>query len=158
VPTIFFIYYEAMKALPRRRCCSGFTFLELVIVIAVIGIMSALAISAFSDGASDAREIVARQQQATLQSAVNAWVSGQLMGRTTLSQVQSAYNAADTAQSRLDLVGGYLDDLSLDHFVSESDPEDASKIESSATKRLGWYFEFPDWDDGAYPKVELVRS
>ena len=48
---------------------------ELLIVISVIGIMSALVISAFSNAAQDTRRVIARQQQASVQNAVNAWVT-----------------------------------------------------------------------------------
>ena len=45
---------------PTRSSAAAFTFIELVIVIAVIGVMSALAIGQFSNSANDAREITAR--------------------------------------------------------------------------------------------------
>lgn len=137
---------------------AAFTFLELIIVIAVIGIMSALAISAFSNGASDAREVVARQQQATLQSAINAWASAQLSGRLTVAELRSTYNAVKGSEARLALVRDYLDDVSYEHFVAESGRSEEDRVESSATRRLGWYIALPDWDEGGYPKVDLVRS
>ncbi|RFC41520.1 MAG: Type II secretory pathway, pseudopilin PulG [Verrucomicrobia bacterium] len=135
----------------------GFTFLEVIIVVAVIGIMSALAISAFSNGAADAREIVARQQQATVQSAVNAWVCGRLTGNLTVEEVRSAYNAVNGSEARLTLIRDYLDDVSYGHFVSESTSAQ-DRVESAATRRLGWYISMPNWTSGSYPKVELVRS
>lgn len=140
-----------------KRFSSGFTFLEVIIVVAVIGVMSALAISAFSIGATDAAEIVARQQQATVQSAVNAWVCGRLTGNLTVAEVRAAYNAVLGSEARLTLIRDYLDDVSYGHFVSES-TSPANRVESAATRRLGWYISLPDWTSGSYPKVDLVRS
>src|SRR5690349_12282009 len=108
---------KALPLTPSRR--SGFTFIELVIVIAIIGIMSLIAISHYSNVSGDAREIVARQQQAALQGAVNAWVTGQLSNSTTVSQVRSTYNALATSKARLDLVADYLDQPTYDHFIEQ---------------------------------------
>ena len=142
----------------RQASRGGFTFLELIIVIAVIGIMSALAISAFSNGATDAREIVARQQQAALQSAVNAWVCGQLTGDVTVAEVRAAYNAAAGSKARLTLVQSYLDNVTDDHLSSESGATEEDQVLSAAARRLGWYLDLPTWEAGSYPKVDLVRS
>jgi hypothetical protein len=120
--------------------------------------MSALAISAFSNGATDAREIVARQQQAALQSAVNAWVCGQLTGDVTVPEVRAAYNAAAGSKARLTLVQSYLDNVTYDHLSSESGATEEDQVLSAAARRLGWYLDLPTWDAGSYPKVDLVRS
>ncbi len=134
---------------------SGFTFLEVIIVVAVIGIMSALAISAFSSGAADAREVVARQQQATIQSAVNAWVCGRLSGSVTVAEVRAIYNSEVGSEARLALVSAYLDDLSYRHFFEQSSATNEDRVESSATRKLGRYISLPDWGSGSYPKVDL---
>ena len=136
----------------------AFTFVELVIVIAVVGIMSALAIGAFSNGAEDAREIVARQQQASIQTAVNGWVVGQISGSRSLSQVRTDYNTASTSEARLNLVRSYLDDESYDHFYQQGQILPSDEISSEATRRLGWHISMGSWVDGSYPKVDLVKS
>jgi prepilin-type N-terminal cleavage/methylation domain-containing protein len=134
---------------------SGFTLIEMIIVIAVIGIMSTLAISSLTNGATDAREIVARQQQATVQSAVNAWVVGQLSGTASLSHARTSYNTASTSMERLALVQDYLDEVSYRHFIDMSEGSD--EILSAALSRLGWHLSLPTWESGSYPKVDLVK-
>ncbi|HEY1082125.1 MAG TPA: prepilin-type N-terminal cleavage/methylation domain-containing protein, partial [Prosthecobacter sp.] len=79
-----------MSPPPVHRVRAGFTFVEAVFTIAIIGIMAALAISAISNAARDTNRIVARQQQATVQEALNAWVLSQSRVRTATGQ--------DTAQ------------------------------------------------------------
>lgn len=147
-------YSPTSKAASTR----GLTFVEMIIVIAVIGIMSALAISNFSNASSDAREIVARQQQAAVQSAVNAWVSSQITGTSTVSEVRGDYNDIATSKLRLAEVSDYLDEASYDHFVEQNAISPSNEVISSATRKLGWHISLPDWTDGSYPKVELVKS
>lgn len=143
-----------MKPSSLHRC-AGFTLIELIIVIAVIGIMSALAISSLSNGATDTREIVARQQQATVQSAVNGWVTGQLSGTASLSQVRTIYNTPTTSVERLALIQDYLDEVSYQHFTEMS--EDSEEVLSAALAKLGWHLSLPEWASGSYPKVDLVK-
>lgn len=149
-----------MKVAPLTpyRSEVALTFIEMVIVIAVIGIMSALAISTFSNASTDAREIVARQQQATVQSAVNAWVVAQLSSTGTVSEVRTTYNAADTSEAKLTLVKDYLDDPSYTHFTDQDALSPSDEVQSAATRKLGWHISLPEWASGSYPKVELVKS
>ena len=97
----------------------AFTMVEMLIVIAVIGIMSALVITSFSNAAQDTRRVVARQQQAAVQNAVNAWVNGvsQTQG---LAEARRLYNLAGTSVGRLQLVNTYLDDTTLSHFLANT--------------------------------------
>ena len=59
---------------------AGFSLVELLLVLGIVSIMAAIVINSFSNAAQDSRNVVARQQQATLQSAVNNWVAGQVGG------------------------------------------------------------------------------
>ncbi len=130
----------------------AFTMVEMLIVIAVIGIMSALVISAFSNAAQDTRRVVARQQQAAVQNAVNAWVNTK-SDEVGLSGALTLYNAAGNSQGRLNLVRGYLDDSSYDHFNSNT--SDNTEVKSAALKKTGQYLALETWIASSYPKVEL---
>ncbi len=57
---------------PSRR---GFTLVELLVVIAIIGVLASLVIASFSNVTQDTRNVIALQQQAVLQEALNNWIS-----------------------------------------------------------------------------------
>ncbi len=141
-----------MTVTTLQKARRGFTMVEMLIVIAVIGIMSALVISAFSNAAQDTRRVVARQQQAAVQNAVNAWVNSQ-SDQTGMSGAMALYNAAGNSRARLELVRIYLDDSSLAHFLSNT--TDATQVKSAALKKTGQYLSLDTWAATSYPKVEL---
>lgn len=126
--------------------------IEMLIVIAVIGIMSALVIGAFSNAAQDTRRVVARQQQAAVQNAVNAWVNStsQTQG---LAQTRNLYNLAATSKGRLQLIQAYLDESTLSHFLSNT--TNNAEVKSAALAKTGQYLLLDTWNANSYPKVEL---
>ncbi|MFV1995687.1 MAG: type II secretion system protein [Verrucomicrobiales bacterium] len=133
----------------------GFTLVELLLVISVIAIMGALAISHFSNASQDTRRVVARQQQATMQSAVNAWVSANISGNNSVETARLAYNTPADSKARLLLIKSYLDDVSYDHFVDNTSNDD--QLQSASMVNLSYYLQLPDWAFGSYPKVDLIK-
>ncbi len=130
----------------------AFTLVEMLIVIAVIGIMSALVISAFSNAAQDTRRVVARQQQAAVQNAVNAWVNS-ISQQQGLAQTRNLYNLAGTSKGRLQLVKAYLDDSTLSHFLTNT--TNNNEVKSTALSKTSQYLLLDTWNANSYPKVEL---
>lgn len=135
---------------------SAFTLIEVVIVIAIIGIMAALVISAFSNAAHDTRRVVARQQQAAVQSAVNAWVAATIDYNTTVAEARAEYNGKADSLARVALVSAYLDDTTYEHFVESTTVN--SKVESAALSKTSQYLNLPDWSGSSYPKVILTTN
>jgi len=144
-----------MKLYKSPRDQKGFTIVELLIVIAVIGIMSALVISSFSNAAQDTRRVVARQQQASIQSAVDAWVTA-TSAKSGLAGARSAYNAAGNSLARFNLVSNYLEEATVTHFQANSKAGGA--VKSAALKKIGQQIELQTWQSSSYPKVELVDT
>jgi prepilin-type N-terminal cleavage/methylation domain-containing protein len=143
-----------MKTGPRPHLrAPGFTMVEMLIVIAVIAIMASLVISAFSNAAQDTRRVVARQQQAAVQSAVNAWVARKSSGTGSLAAAMTEYNAEPTSLAKLNLVAGYLDEKTADHLRTNT--VNTGQILSEALKKTSQYLELPNWDPNSYPKVNL---
>ncbi len=154
----------------------GFSLVELLLVLGVISIMAAIVINSFSNAAQDSRNVVARQQQATLQSALNNWVAGQVGGydrpdpnnpnlviERTVSYVRNKYNYAANywteapglprnsrslmgVQGRLDLIKNYLDEDTYDHFIRSSSQFSSAKILSGAMRKTGQYLMLSAWE------------
>lgn len=165
-----------MSPPPVHRVRAGFTFVEAVFTIAIIGIMAALAISAISNAARDTNRIVARQQQATVQEALNAWVLSQSRVRTATgqdtAQVQSIdnlrliYNTLPTTSARYqkllpDLTSsdpskraGFLDTATIDHFKAYSTGTD--RLKTAAMDGARQYLTLPDWEVSSEPQVLLM--
>jgi len=148
-----------------RKKSNGFSLVELLMVLTLISIMAALVINAFSNAAQDSRDVLARQQQAVLKSALDNAVSQYLVGGKTIAQARDWYNYKDKAAGtkntmleRLALVEDYLDEDTYAHFIGEST---ATKIRSKAMEKTGQYVEFEEWatptalNTNTYPKVKL---
>jgi type II secretory pathway pseudopilin PulG len=155
------------------RPARAFTFVEAIFTIAVIGIMSTLALSAISNGARDASRIVARQQQAALGEALTSWVMAQTrVGNTaqlrSLKSLRNEYNTLGTTSARFNLLvpnpsssdvnvrNGYVDQSTADHFLEYSTGTD--RLYTKALKSGKQYLSLPTWVDGSFPTVELVNE
>jgi len=128
---------------------SGFSLVELLIVIAVIGILSALIISAISNATDDSRFAVARQQQVVLQEALNSWIAAQ----SSVAEAQSVYA---TNGNKLSLITAYLRNESPGGGVLFSNNSGAvsSEILDKVDKRL----QFSGWTTNAYPSIILTNE
>ena len=151
---------------PRPRFL-GFSLVEALLTIAIMGILTSLVIGVVSNASRDASRMVARQQQAAVQSAVNAWVAGKSRDPSTgqfisLEAIRSDYNSRTTSLARFnyiagsDLQVGYLDPSTVQHFVTST--TNSSAIKSDALNTAGQHLELPSWDSGSYPKVNLVND
>jgi prepilin-type N-terminal cleavage/methylation domain-containing protein len=157
------------------RANKAFSLVELLLVLAIISIMAALVINSFSNAAQDSCNVMARQQQATLQSAINNWISGQVGGfevpdpdnpsrryERTVGYVRNKYNYATNYWTnspsnpresrsdgdilgRLELIKDYLDDDTYRHFADSSPGSDFTRIQSGAMAKTGQYIELSAW-------------
>ncbi|WP_009958380.1 type II secretion system protein [Verrucomicrobium spinosum] len=143
----------------------AFTLVEALVTIAILSIMAGVLISAFSSATTDASRMIARQQQAAVQNAVNAWVNGDtnrvnVINATTgagklrtVEEIRTDYNSRTTSLARLNLVSGYLDDPTKNHFFSSTTNSD--KIKSEALTATKQFLTLPTWASGSYPQVQL---
>ena len=151
---------------PPNRNNWAFSLVEAIFTIAIIAIMSSIIVAAISNASRDANRIVARQQQATLNSALNAWVMGSMRIASganegqlrSLEDVRAEYNGQTSSLARLQLIApatgsGYLDESTRAHFVAYTN--NAGRIESSALEAGNQHITLPTWVSGEFPKALL---
>lgn len=141
----------------------AFTFVEAIVTIAIIGIMASMMVAAFSNASKDANRAVARQQQAALQGALNAWITGDsnrvtvtgtVAKRRTIEELRVAYNAMTTTQ-RLAAVEGYLTELQAGASSDMFWITDTTRVRSRALDSNSNHLTLPNWDSTAQPMVRF---
>lgn len=162
-----------MKAIQHSKRQHGFSFVEAIFTIAIIGIMSSLVVAAISNAARDTHRVMARQQQAAVNSALTAWVMAQTrVGSTAqvrgLESVRTTYNALPTTSARFNLLvpnpsspdpsvrAGFLDQTTADHFLDYTTSTD--RLKTAAMENAKQYLSMPTWQSGDFPRVELVNE
>ena len=125
----------------------GFSLVEILIIIAVIGIISALVIPQISNIRSSASLSVARQQQAELQAALGNWVVARSSEPGGLSAARAAYTG-----TKLSLLQNYLQEAT---YASMSGSGDT--VTSAALDAAGAYLQFSSWGSGQYPAVQWIN-
>ena len=159
-----------MKISPsRKRSIAGFSLIEAIFTIAIIGIMSSIVVVAITSATRDANRIVARQQQATLNGALQAWVMGNMQITAganagqwrSLEDLRSQYNATGTTMARFLLISpdvgdGYLDPGTRQHFLDNT--INSNRLETAALKSARQHLTLPNWVAGEFPKAMLVDN
>ncbi|MFT4637354.1 MAG: prepilin-type N-terminal cleavage/methylation domain-containing protein [Verrucomicrobiales bacterium] len=134
----------------------AFTLIEVIVVIAIIGIMTSLVIAVYRNVAQNSRVVVASQQQVAIQSAINNWITNETTTKSMFS-VKSDYTATQTAtgsQGILLKIQAYLDELTFTHLQANS-PAGEDKIQSAALKKIEHYIQLSTWGAGSYPQVQM---
>jgi len=134
---------------------NAFSLIELLIVVAIIGVLAALVVSSFSTVTEDARSVMVIQQQASLQEALNSWISmaSSSTGYGSLQAAKSKYDDATTATAKLALLAPYLDATTLKQYSAHATV--ANALNTDTMKKNNQYVTFSAWTTGSYPKVEL---
>lgn len=146
---------DSVKTMRSSKAWNGFTLIEMLLVVAVIGIMSALIVAAVTNSAGDARLVIARQQQAVVQEALNAWVAANSSGTNSLQNARAAYGAQSNSLGRLTLIRDYLDSTTYDHMADFT--TNGALIQSDALAKSGLGLQFSTWSTTNYPRVNMVQ-
>jgi len=142
----------------RSNCgpkLSAFTLVELLVVIAIMAVLASLVVSAVSNATGDAANVIARQQQASAQQALNNYIASQTMGTNSLETVRVAYHTtADTDGKKWALILPYLDDSATNSFETNS-----GVITSDAMQKNSQNLVFSGWADlTTYPTITLTNN
>jgi prepilin-type N-terminal cleavage/methylation domain-containing protein len=133
----------------NRLCLNGFTLIEMLLVVAVIGILTSLVIAAISNSSADARLVIARQQQATVQEALNAWIAS-----TNLAAARAAYNSAGDASAKMSLIQKYLNTNA--RWMTQGLTYNGESLQTENMKSINVSMSFGAWTtSSAYPVVTL---
>lgn len=122
----------------------GFSLVEILLVVAVIGILSGVAMTYVGGASENSRNLVARQQQVQLQTALDAWITAKASGTAGLAAAKAAYST--DAGAMLTELAPYLREPGI--FRIES-----GGVSSSALAGIGRTLQFSSWSEGSYPKV-----
>ena len=90
----------------RSRAADGFTLIELIIVMTVIGLLASIAIPSFINSVKRAREAVLKEDLHTMRSAIDGY---------TVDREQAPQTLDDLVQA------GYLKSIPVDPMTSKSD-------------------------------------
>lgn len=134
----------------RFASMQGFSLVELLIVIAVIAILATLMLPLISGHRQSGQMVVARQQQAALQTALGNWVSAQSSLSGGLAAARSAYgNSSD----KLYLLKSYLQPATYAALQSNG-----TKVTSQALTASGASLQFSDWVVGGSPDILWINT
>lgn len=93
------------SGLPHRRA-DGFTLIELIIVMTIIGLLTAIAIPSYMTSVKKAREAVLREDLHTMRGAIDSY---------TVDREQAPQSLDDLVQA------GYLKSLPIDPMTTKAD-------------------------------------
>lgn len=131
----------------RRHTKTGFSLLEILIVIAVIGVMLTMAISYTSGVSKHAKLATARQQQAELQTALGNWIVATSSASGGLAAARAAYTG-----NKLALLQNYLQEATYASLSGDGDT-----VSSAALDGANAYLQFSSWNVGQQPTVQWIN-
>jgi len=135
----------------RARKFEGFSLVEIIIVVAVIGVLAALVIASISGSADYAHEVIARQEQAALQTALGNWIAAASSSPGGLAAARARY--ANTA-NKLSLLSNYLQEASFLRLTNTG-----TQVRSPALSASQARLEFSsNWSTTTVPTVNWINN
>lgn len=123
----------------------AFSLVEILLVVAVIGIISGLAMTYMGGTSEHTRSLVARQQQVQLQTALDAWITATASGPAGLAAAKAAYST-DAGAMLTNNLAPYLREPGIFRI-------EGGGVSSGALAGIGKTLQFSSWSEGSYPKV-----
>ncbi len=126
----------------------GFSLMEMLLTVAIIGVVAVMLIPAISPMKQGSSVQVARQQQAELQTALGSWIAATSSGPGGLAAARGSYNSAG---SKLALLQNYLQPSTYSMFSGSG-----SGVTSDALTAAGASLQFSSWGVDSTPAVNWV--
>ncbi len=126
----------------------GFSLMEMLLTVAIIGVVAVMLIPAISPMKQGSSVQVARQQQAELQTALGSWIAATSSGPGGLAAARGTYNSAG---SKLALLQNYLQPSTYSMFSGSG-----SGVTSDALTAAGASLQFSSWGVDDAPSVNWV--
>ena len=138
-----------MKMTPPARTegQAGMSLVEMLVVVAILGVLAALLIPNVSPLRGTASIQIARQQQAELQTALGAWIAAKSAEPGGLAAARTAYGGAN----KLQLLQNYLQPSTYAMLSSG-----AAGVTSKALQEAGASLQFSAWGVDSSPSVNWV--
>jgi prepilin-type N-terminal cleavage/methylation domain-containing protein len=132
----------------RAHPAAGLSLVEMLLVIAILGIIASLLIPYVSPMRGAASTQIARQQQAELQTALGSWIAAASSGPGGLAAARSAYGSAG---SKLALLQNYLQPATYASLSGSG-----NTVTSAALTAAGASLQFSSWGVSGAPTVNWV--
>jgi len=141
-----------MSHLRKRLLAAGFSLVEILLVVVIIAVLSAIVIPQISQMRGSASASVARQQQAELQTALGNWIVARASGPGGLAAARNAYNGH--SGNKLTLLQNYLQSATYSSLaINGNDVTSGALSAANATLR------FSAWNAGGQqPIVEWINQ
>lgn len=120
---------------------------EVLVVVAIIGVTSALIIPQIVNARSGASQSVARQQQAELQTALGNWIVAKSSEQGGIAAARAAYTG-----TKLTILQNYLQEATYSSLSGSGDT-----VTSSALDSANAYLQFSSWPVGQQPTVRWIN-
>lgn len=133
-----------------QKSLRGFSLLEILVVIAVIGVMLTMALAYVVGTARTAKQTTARQQQAELQTALGNWIVAQSSASGGLAAARATYN--ESAGAKLQLLEDYLQGATYSNLSGDGDIVTSDALDSSNA-----YLQFSAWNTGQQPALQWIN-
>jgi prepilin-type N-terminal cleavage/methylation domain-containing protein len=133
---------------PMRK--RAFSLVELLVVIAVIAILATIMLPLITGHRQSGEMVVARQQQAALQTALGSWVAAQSSLGGGLAAARTSYV---NSGNKLSLLQDYLQPTTYVALTG-----DGSKVTSRALIASGASLHFSGWGVGGSPSIVWSNS
>jgi general secretion pathway protein G len=136
---------------------SGFTLVEILIVVVILGILAAIVIPQFTDAATEAKESRLMTELQTVRSQIELYKiqhNDDLPGAGTATLVQALTGQTNVAGAVGTGFGPYMKNIPTNPFNNLNNIEEAAVDQTAGDNSYGWWFNTVTGTFGANDTVD----